>query len=57
MLLFARLRSLIMRVYRPIGIDKTKFQCIAHVQGRKYTTKMFIINVNIVHSNLSDFFC
>jgi hypothetical protein len=37
-----------MRVYRPIEIDKTKFQCIVHVQGRKYTTKMFIINVNII---------
>ena len=34
-------RLLIMRIYRPIEILKTKFQCIIHAQGEKYMTNIF----------------
>jgi hypothetical protein len=37
-----------MRIYRPIGIPKTKFQCTVYAQGQKYTTKMFLFNVFII---------
>jgi hypothetical protein len=48
-LIFVSPRSIIMRIYRPIGIAKTKFQCIVHAQGQKYTTKVFFSNVFIIY--------
>ncbi|CAF1217839.1 unnamed protein product [Rotaria sp. Silwood1] len=37
-------KSLIMRIYRPIGILKTKFQCIVYAQGQIYKTNVFKFN-------------
>ncbi|CAF3579709.1 unnamed protein product [Rotaria sp. Silwood1] len=37
-------KSLIIRVYRPVGLLKTKFQCIIHAQRQKYTTTVFIFD-------------
>jgi len=41
------LRSLIIRIYRPVGLLKTKFQCIIHAHREKYTTNLFTFDVNI----------
>ncbi|CAF3690919.1 unnamed protein product [Adineta steineri] len=34
-------KALIIRVYRPIGLSKTKFQCIIHTLGQNYKTNVF----------------
>ncbi|CAF0948780.1 unnamed protein product [Adineta steineri] len=39
-------KSLILRIYRPIGIFKSKFQCIVYAQGQKYVTKEFNFNIS-----------
>ena len=40
-------RSLIMRIYRPVGLFKPKFQCIIHAHGEKYMTNVFTFDVTI----------
>ncbi|CAF1079468.1 unnamed protein product [Rotaria sordida] len=37
-------KSLIIRIYRPVGLLKTKFQCIIHAHQQKYTTTVFIFD-------------
>jgi hypothetical protein len=37
-----------MRLYRPIGILKTQFQCIVHAQGQQYKTIVFTFDVFVV---------
>ncbi|UJR15323.1 hypothetical protein I4U23_002275 [Adineta vaga] len=37
-------KSIIMRIYRPIGIVRTTFQCIVHAYGQTYTTKEWKLN-------------
>ncbi|CAM4862893.1 unnamed protein product [Rotaria socialis] len=34
-------KSLIIRIYRPVGLLKAKFQCIIHAQQQKFTTTVF----------------
>lgn len=40
-------RSLIIRIYRPIGLLKAKFQCVVHAQRQKYTSAVFTFEVSI----------
>ncbi len=42
------LRSLIIRIYRPVGLLKTKFQCIIYAHGQTYNTNLFTFDVFIV---------
>ncbi|CAF3143203.1 unnamed protein product [Rotaria sp. Silwood2] len=37
-------KALIMRIYRPVGILKTNFQCIVYGQGQIYKTNVFKFN-------------
>ncbi|CAF0888724.1 unnamed protein product [Rotaria sordida] len=44
-------KSLIMRIYRPIGILKTKFQCIIYAHGQIYKSNVFKFNKSNVSIN------
>jgi hypothetical protein len=50
-------RSLIIRIYRPVGLLKTKFQCIIYAHGQTYTTNMFTFDVCILFFFCFDKFC
>ncbi|CAF1243358.1 unnamed protein product [Adineta ricciae] len=34
-------KALIIRVYRPVGLEKKTFQCVIHTQGQTYKTNIF----------------
>jgi len=49
------LRSLIIRVYQPVGFSKTKCQCIIHTQGQNYPTNVFNLDVLTPLFSLDEF--